>query len=267
MIGLRTIKIANSDGFTIAELLSVMIVTLIFTGLITFFLFQSWRGTATLQNNLTTFAGRLNASDRLRDYLNETSGLINQNSIADPNPNNPDPAYAGGYWIPIHAIPRTIPVGSNGTTTPVIYFEQPAVDEGKNYIMNDKQPYQNEFVLYLNGSTKKLMLRTLANTNAPNNAAVTSCPPAAVSASCPADKTIAENISAVDTLYFSKTGNTIDYTSITDPNSLPPGAFIGPDFTSVEVVELNLHVFKKSTIHGGADTSSQTVIRVALRNG
>jgi hypothetical protein len=261
-------KITNSDGFTIAELLSVMIVTLIFTGLITFFLFQSWRGTATLQNNLTTFAGRLNASDRLRDYLNETSGLINQNSIADPHPDNPDPAYAGGsYWIPIHAIPSTIAVGGSGTTTPVIYFEQPAVDANKNYIMNDKQPYENEYVLYLDGSTKKLMLRTLANEDAPSNVAITSCPPAAASSSCPADKTIAENISAIDTRYFSKTGNTIDYTSITDPNSLPPGAFIGPDFTSVEVVELNLHVFKKSTIHGGADTSSQTVIRVALRNG
>jgi Tfp pilus assembly protein FimT len=255
----------ESGGFTIPELVSVMVVTLIFSGLIMFFLFQSWSGTASLQNNLTTFTGRLNASDRLRDYLNETTGLITQNSLPDSNANEADPAISSGdYWIPIHAVPGTTPVGNNGTYTPVIYFSQPAMTTSRTYILNDKTSYENEYVLYLDGSRKTLMLRTIANSLASGNAARTSCPPDAASATCPADRVIAENISAVDTRYFSRSGNLIDHQSIVDPLT---GEYVGPDFPAVEVVELTLHVFKKSTIHGGQDTINQTVIRVALRNG
>lgn len=255
----------DSRGFTLPELISVMVVTLIFSGLIMFFLFQSWSGTASLQNNLTTFTGRLNASDRIREYLNETTGLITQNSLPDNNTNAADPSNSSGnFWLPIHAVPGSIPVGSNGTYTPVIYFTQPALNASKDYIMNGEEPYENEYILYLDGTNKTLMLRTIANSLAPDNARRTSCPPNIASISCPADRTIAENISSVDTRYFSRSGNLIDYQSIVDPLT---GEYIGPDFPAVEVVELTLHVFKKSTVHGGKDTINQTVIRVALRNG
>lgn len=259
------LKFSGSSGFTLPELISVMVVTLIFTGLIMFFLFQSWSSSATMQNSLSTFVGRLNASDKLRDYLNETSGLIIQNSISDPFADNPDPAIAtNDFWEPIHAVPSTIPVGNSGTTTPVIYFTQPALDASKNSILNGEMPYENEFVLYLDGGTKQLMLRTIANPSAPGDARKTSCPPANASSTCPADKVIADNVSAIDTRYFSRSGNAIDYHSLTDPLT---GAYIGPDFPAVEVVELTLHMFKKSTLHGGTDTSNATIIRVALRNG
>jgi hypothetical protein len=261
----RRLIFSGSRGFTIPELISVMVVTLIFTGLIMFFLFQSWSGTATLQNNLTTFTGRLNASDKLRDYLNETNGLIIQNSIPDPNADSPDPAIGtNDFWVPIHAVPGSTPVGASGTTTPVIYFTQPVLNTNKDYIMNGSNPYENEFVLYLDGSKKDLLLRTIANPNAVGNARQTSCPPAIATGSCPADKVIAENIDSVETRYFSRSGNTIDYQSIVDPLT---GQYIGPDFPAVEVVEITLHTFKKSTIHGGEDTINQTIIRVALRNG
>jgi hypothetical protein len=258
----------DQRGFTLPELISVMVVTMIFTGLIMFFMFEYWRGSATLQNDLQSYVGRLNAGDKLRDYLNATSGLITQNSIPDSHTNNPDPSISGNsYWVPLHAVPGNFPVGTTGTTTPLIYFRQPVLDSSKNFIMNGTLPYENEYVLYLDGTRQQLLIRTLANGAASGNAAKTSCPPAAASATCPADKIIGENISSVDTRYFSRAGNTINYQSITDPNSSPPGAFIGPDFTAVEVVELNLHTFIKSTLHGGQDTSSQTIIRVALRNG
>jgi hypothetical protein len=132
--------------------------------------------------------------------------------------------------------------------------------------MNGTQPYQNEYVLYLNGTAKQLLLRTLANPNAPGNAATTSCPSAAATSICPADRIIAEDVASIDMRYFSRAGNTIDHNSIID-TSVSPNVFIGPDFTSVEVVEFNLHNFRKSSLGGGTDTSNQTVIRVALRNG
>ena len=56
----------------------------------------------------------------------------------------------------------------------------------------------------------------------------------------------------------------IDWTSITDPLT---GAYIGPDFPSVEVVELTINLGRKAVIKGAQDTSNQTIVRVALRNG
>lgn len=257
----------DQSGFTIPELLSVMIVSLLFSGLIIYFAFDYWRATATLDNDSQTFVGRLSTGDKLRDSINAASNLMIQNSIPDAHTNNPDPAYANNYyWQPIHAVPGNTSVGASGTTTPLIYFSQPALDSSKNFIMNGTQPYQNEYVLYLDGSSKQLLLRTLANTDAPGNAAVTSCPPSATSSTCPADRIIAEDLASIDMRYFSRAGNTIDHNSIID-TSVTPNQFIGPDFPSVEVVEFNLHNFRKSRLGGGTDTSNQTVIRVALRNG
>lgn len=227
------------------------------------FTFEYWRSSATLSTDLETFVGRLNAGDRLRDTMNETSGLIIQNSIADAHTNNPDTSIGSGlYWTPLHAIPQNIPVGTSGTT-PLLYFRRPSVDTSNSVIMNGVQPYEDEFIYYLDSSTKQLMMRTLANGAASGNSRITSCPPASATSGCPADKTIAINLDSVDMQYFSRTGNTIDYTSIVDPVT---GDYIGPDFPAVEVIEFNLHVLKKSALHGGSDTNSQTVIRVALRN-
>jgi hypothetical protein len=254
----------NQAGFTIPELISVMVVTLMFTSLIMYFTLQSWGATETLKSDLQVFSGRLTAGDRLRDVLNASTGLINQNSLPDSHTMNADPANASGtYWTPLHAVPGSIPVGNSGTT-PVIYYAQPALDGGKAYIMNGESPYLNEYVLYLNGTTKQLLLRTIANPAATGNRAVSTCPKSQASSSCPADTIIAENVASISMRYFSRAGNLLDYTSITDPLT---GEYIGPDFPSVEVIEFNLQSFKKSVLHGGQDTTNQTIIRVALRNG
>ncbi len=259
------VRASGSAGFTLVELVSVMAVSLMFSGLIMFFTFQYWRTSATLMNDLETFVSRLNAGDRLRDALNASSGLINQNSIADVHAGLPDPAIAtNDYWLPLHAVPGDVVMGSSGTITPVMYFKGPSIDTSANIVLNGVQPYEDEFMLYMDGSAKTLRLRVLANAGAPSNRNKTTCPPSSVSASCPIDRLIAENVSKVSLRYFSKSGNLMDYTSIVDPLT---GQYIGPDLPAVEVVELTLHIFKKSTVNGGADTSSQTIIRVALRNG
>lgn len=256
---------ANQQGFTVVELIVVIILSVLFSGLVLGFFIDFWRSTSTLENDTETFVTRQNAGDKLRELLNTASGLISQNSIADAHADNPDPGDASGtHWELLHAVPTTVGLPANGQTTPLFYFKAPSVDSSKNFIMNGEQPYQDEFILYLDGTAKELLVRTLANPNAPNDRLVTTCPSSQASASCPADQIIAGDISSVDLRYFSRSGNTIDYTSVTDPNT---GAYDGPDFPAVEVVELTLHLNRKSVIHGGFDTQNETIVRVALRNG
>ncbi len=262
---------AAECGFTLIELLVVMVVTTVVTVAVLSFAIDFWGSNATLQTDLETYVDRSNAGDKLREALNVSSGLIMQNSLPDDNPMDPDPSDATGqYWDTIHAIPGTTNIGSSGTYTPIIYWQSPATERDKTIIMNGEQPYVNQFVLYLDNGNKELLLRKIANANAPDNATVSSCPPSSATASCPADTLISKNISSIDTRYFSRSGNTIDHTSIVEKDSLGnpvvPTVYIGPDFTTVEVVELTLHLFKKSTIHGAADTINSTTIRVAIRN-
>ncbi|HSX04971.1 MAG TPA: prepilin-type N-terminal cleavage/methylation domain-containing protein [Candidatus Saccharimonadales bacterium] len=254
----------NAAGFTLVELIVVMVLTLLFSGLIMSFFLDLWGSTATLENDSETFVGREDAGDALRDVFNSASGLINQNGIADTYTNNPDPGNAtGNYWLILHAIPGTTAMPSSGTT-PVLYFQAPSVTSSRVFIMNGTQPYQDNFVLYLDGSTKSLMLRSLANPSASGDRITTSCPPSQASASCPADKTIVKDIASVSERYFSRSGNTLDWTSITDPLT---GSYIGPDFPSVEVLELTVNLHRNSVLHGGTNTSNETIIRVAFRNG
>lgn len=254
----------NEAGLTIVELLAVIITSSIIIATISAFALNFWTNTAVVQSDEDTLVSRLNAGDFLRDLVDSAVGLIDQNDLSDPHPGKTDPADpSGSYWIPIHAIPQTVSMGAAGTITPVIYMNRPSIDTSKNIILNGSVPYQDDVILYLDGSTKQLLARVIANPYAPNNRATTTCPTAYVSSSCPHDIVVSDNVQAVDTRYFSRSGNTIDYTSITDPNT---GEYIGPDFPSVEVVELNLKLFKKAQLHNGADTSNQTIIRIALRN-
>ncbi len=254
----------DSRGLTIIELLVAMMGSMIIMGIITSFGLHYWANSATLQADQETLVSRLNSGDYLRQAINAASGLITQNDLVDQHVGKVDPADAtGNYWLPIHAVPGTISVGSSGTITPLIYFNRPSIDTSKNIILNGSTTYQDDVILYLNGTTKQLLARTVANSFAANNRAKTSCPAAAATTSCPADTVIADDISTVTMRYFSRSGNAIDYTSITDPST---GAYTGPDFPSVEVVEFNLKLARKGRVHNGGDTANQTVVRVALRN-
>jgi type II secretory pathway pseudopilin PulG len=261
----------DQQGFTIPELIVVMVTTVILTTIVIGFATYFWSSTATLQADSDTLVTRMNAGDALRNDLNEASGLITQNGIPDAHAMNPDPTAGSNYWLQIHAVPGSIPVGSGGTTTPLLYYEAPSIDSSKNFIMNGATPYQDEFVLYLDGTSKELLLRSLANPAASGDSTETSCPPSQATSTCPADRVIATDVSSVDTRYFSRSGNTIDWTSIiaTDSSGNPiiPTQYVGPDYPAVEVVELTVHLSHASTIHGGTDTSNEVIVRVALRNG
>lgn len=254
----------DESGFTISELLVVIILTSLLTLIIMLFTFSLWRTSATQEANIDTLLTRFNASDKLRELIGTSTGLIIQNGLNDGRAMVTDPANPGGnYWLPIHAIPGNKPMSSSGNYTPLIYLRRFSANSSGQYIMNGTQPYEDEFVLYMDGSTKSLMQRTIANPSASGNRLKTSCPSTYASASCPSDKVIASDITSIDTRYFSRTGNLVDFTSITDPNT---GLYAGPDFTAVEVVELTFHLSKKPYFSDTNPTQNSTVVRIALRN-
>ncbi|MBX4188691.1 hypothetical protein KW792_01170, partial [Candidatus Saccharibacteria bacterium] len=252
------------EEVTITELLIVIIMTSLFTLMIMLFAFDMMRGTAAQEASIDTLQTRFNASDTLRDEIGSSSGLIIQNSISDSHTAVPDTSIPGNnYWLPIHAIPGNTAVGANGTNTPLMYFQRFAVNSSGQYIMNGNQPYEDEYVLYLNGSTKTLMQRGLANPSASGDKLKTTCPPSLATPTCPSDKTVASDVTSVSTRYFSRTGNLIDWTSITDPTT---GEHIGPDFPAVEVVEVTINLSKKAAFTGTNAIQNSTVVRIALRN-
>ena len=254
----------RESGLTVPELLIVMAVSIILMAVITSFGLHYWANSATLKADQETLVSRLNTGDYIRQAVSSASGMITQNDLTDAHTMKADPSISSGlYWLPIHAIPGTTTMPSSGSYTPLLYMSRPSINTSKNIIMNGSIPYQDDVILYLNGTTKQLLARVIANSSASNNRAQTSCPAAQATTSCPADAVLADDVSSIGMRYFSRSGNTIDYTSSTDSIT---GAYNGPDFPSVEVVELTLGLSRKGQVHNGGTTSNQTVIRVALRN-
>lgn len=254
--------IKPAKGFTLVELMIVIVLTTIFSSLILFFAFNLWRYSYGLESDSETLITRLNAGDVLREAIGTSTGLIIQNGLSDSHVLVVDPGNAN-YWLPIHAIPGTTLVGSPSTYTPLIYYKRFSFNNSGSYIINGTQPFQDEYVLYLSGTAKSLMLRSIANPSATGNRLKTSCPPALATSSCPSDKTVASDLASISMRYFSRTGNLIDYTSIWDPVA---NSYAGPDFTAVDVVEFTLNISAKPTFQKTNSTINSTIIRIALRN-
>ena len=254
----------NNHGTTLVELLVVISVSFAMMGLVTAFALDYWKNTTTISGDQATLVSRLNASTYLNTIIGQSTGFVIQNDLPDNNSGAPDPAIPSGkYWVPIHAIPVTTAMGVANTVKPLLYFRIPSTNNTKNLIFNGAIPYEDNVILYLDGSTKELRSRKVINSNATGNQSRTSCPPAVANNACPADAVISENVSAVALRYFSRSDNLIDYSSITDPATMQ---FIGPDYPSVEIVEVTIKYFKKAQLRNAVNSTSQTVIRVALRN-
>ena len=253
---------SQDGGFTISELIIAIFLSGLILGLIMTFTFSYWSYGAAAEADLDSYVERLNTADILRDYFGASSGLISQNGISDAHPASIDTSInPQNYWTLIHAIPGTFLTPTSGAQ-PLLYFRRPSLTTANAYIMNGSIPYEDEFMIYIDGPSKQLRMRTLTNPSAAGNRQTTSCTGIYVSASCPADRTLIKNVSSVATRYFSKSGTTINYTSSTD---VLTGLYNGPDFPSVEVVELTIKITYKP-VFSKQTTSNETIIRIALRN-
>lgn len=261
---IKDIKKSSQEGFTLTELMVVMMITALFVTIIMTFLFYFWRYSFVLDYNQESFTQRLNANDYLRNSIGTSAGLINQNSLPDSHTNMPDPDISSNlYWKPIHAVPTNYYTSSNSNAVPLIYYRRFSINSSGNYILNGTQPYEDEYILYIDSQSKQIMLRSIANTSATGNQLKTSCPPSIANSSCPSDKILIENVESVGLRYFSRSGNPIDWTSVWDDLN---NAYAGPDFPQAEVVELTVNVNRKAKFSSMSSTKNSTIIRVSLRN-
>lgn len=158
----------SQKGFTIIEmLLAVSISSAIVATLLT----VSLRYTGEMLRARITADLAIESQILLRTIVEDTrlaDALTSTNSISDPN----------------------APVGGWTTSDPsnVLIIESPAINSTRDIIYDSSTglPYKNEVVYY--GSGSKMYRRTLKNTSANGNSAITSCPPAYSTSSCPADK-------------------------------------------------------------------------------
>ena len=174
-------------GFSLVEMLIVIVMTTVMSMIIFAIGYQYLKQAASLNARTNFYHDRLNVADYLRQNIGLSTGLLNQNGIADSNRLVADPADATNTrWKPIHTIPGSF--GSPGAITPIVYYSQDALRSDGTPIMNGSTAYQNEFIMYHDGPSSELRIRSLANPNATGNVTKTTCTTA--SPTCPKDKVL-----------------------------------------------------------------------------
>lgn len=263
-------------GFSLVELITVIVLTALLSGIILQFSLSYMRYSSIVQSDSSAFVERLNASDYLRENLGMSTGLLSQNSIEDPSALVPD--YDSHHWAVLYPLGGTsTSFGNSSSTTPLMYYSEFSKDTSGSLTTFGTTYYQDEYILYHDGPSQQLRVRTLANPNVTNNRRKTTCTPASATASCPADKVLINNITSVKIRYFSRAGIELSITNhgvdgagngvSPCPNPTYPYTVCdGATFSLVEVVELTLNLKTQPIGTHGVTTKSATVIRVALRN-
>ncbi len=175
------ISVKQSKGFTIVELLlavaiSSIIVTVLLSLTLTYF--------SSAVRSQTTAQLQIESHYVLRSIIEDirlADGIASTSAITDSS--------KPSGW-------------TTSSTGNVIVIESPTVDSSHNVIYDPLTgyPYKNELIYYMTGN--QLYKRTLKNTAASGNIAVTSCPPASSSSSCPADKHYTDYITDLSYTYY-----------------------------------------------------------------
>lgn len=191
--GITLIELVVSIG--IASLLLLVLLQVIAN------VYRNWRreGTKTqLQTNTKI------AVETVAQVIRAAKSVEAKNSQPDPNP----PVVGDPYsWTGV--------TGSGAT----LILAVPAKDSDNNLIYIDATHtslYTNNVIFYLDPTSKILYRRTIANQTAPNNAAVTTCPPALASPSCPADSKVVEDVANLTTTYLDASGGVVSTPSGTE---------------------------------------------------
>ncbi len=265
------------QGFTLVEMIIVITMTTVLSMIIFAIGYQYLKQAASLNARTNFYHDRLNVADYLRQNIGLSTGLLNQNSIADSNRLVADPSDATNTrWKAIHAIPGSF--GTTTTITPIVYYSQDALRSDRTPIMNGSTAYQNEFIMYHDGPSSELRIRSLANPDAIGNTTKTTCTTA--TPTCPKDKVLLTGVQTIEMRYFSRSGEDIDFRSSCDPDAYycastnPPACeqtepytgCNGLDFSQVEVAQFKLKVKKKVESDANRSIYNSTIIRIALRN-
>lgn len=175
-------KPARHSGFALIELILAISIAAILTVVMMVVMIYFYgdvlksQATAELAIESQTVLRRIVEDTRLADAIRST------NQISDPNS----------------------PVGGWTTSDPsnVLIVATPATDDTQTILYNpdDAYPYENEVVYFSNGSS--MYRRTLKNTDAVGNTAITTCPEDAVTSSCPSDTTLSEYLTNLTFVFY-----------------------------------------------------------------
>lgn len=176
-------------GYTLVELLVTMVIVSILSLTIVAF-FSSWLQVASLaQSRADLLTNAENALDTITTDIKLSGSVDTNNRWADPN----------------------APGGSYGWTSgsQVLILAKIATDSTNNVIYSDPAKYisqKDNEIYFLSGTT--LYRRTLASDSA-TDAAVTTCPSALSSSTCPADTVVATGVSNFTATYYDASENIV----------------------------------------------------------
>lgn len=184
-----------SAGFTLVELLTVIVIAVLLSGVIMGFVADQLRS-----STIETARQQLLSDAQLG--LDYAAKDIRLSANADANNRWPDtyaPDSGDQYsWT------------SDGST---LILATAAQDSSGNIIFTDPSKYitakDNHLYFVQNGT---LYRRILASTAA-GNAATTTCPADSASSTCPADKILLDNVSSFSVTYIDAAGNTVTPTN------------------------------------------------------
>lgn len=169
-------------GFTIAELVVVMVIISVLSIMLAAFVITWVQSASLAQVRTNLLLDAENALDTVGTDIQLSGSADDVNRWADPY--SPSGSYG---WA------------SNSQT---LVLAKIATDKSNNVIFSDPVKYvtqKDNQIYYLSGTT--LYRRTLASDSA-GDSAITTCPPANATASCPADTTIATGVSSWSLTYY-----------------------------------------------------------------
>lgn len=186
-------------GFTLVELLIVMLVTSILSLTIANFI-TTWLQQSSLSESRTALLTNAeNALDKVSNDIKLSGSADDTNRWADVNgPGGNQYGWTSG--------------------SQVLVLAKAAVDSSNNIIFSDPAKYisqKDNEIYYLSGTT--LYRRTLAS-NSSGDIAETTCPPASATSSCPADLTVATGVTSLTFTYYDANGSTT--TTASDARSI-----------------------------------------------
>lgn len=173
---------ANQSGLSLLEVLLAMAIASV---LATVFLTVSLNYVATIMTNKASAELAIESNFALQNMVEDirlADGVAATNTITDAN------APVGG-WVTSEA--------SN-----VLILNSPAttVDNDVIYDPSTGLPYRNQTIYFISGG--KLYKRILKNTDAAGNRAVTTCPAAAMTSTCPSDRQYSSFMQDINFSYF-----------------------------------------------------------------